>query len=123
MFQTAYYHTKQLSYVVHLVYTVDLKSQEVIISHSFLEQFYLLGICQAQALNYKCVCVSGTANGPLLVLGQGLGADGAVEAQKIYQENQARLQGMSQSDIMEEQKLLLAQLGEIDFPLFLSLLT
>lgn len=70
-----------------------------------------------------CVSHSGTADGPLLVSGQGLGPDKAEETLKIHQENEARLQGMSQSEILEEQKLLLAQLGEIYFPLFLHLLT
>lgn len=61
------------------------------------------------------MCVSGTADGPLLVSGRGLGPDRAVEAIKIHQENQAKLQGMSSSKILEEQKLLLAQLGNTDF--------
>ncbi|XP_053366569.1 RNA polymerase II-associated protein 1 [Clarias gariepinus] len=54
---------------------------------------------------------------PLLVSGQGLGPDRAVETLKIHQENQARLQAMSQSEILEEQKLLLAQLDPrlVDF--------
>ncbi|MCJ8737002.1 hypothetical protein PDJAM_G00018760 [Pangasius djambal] len=59
----------------------------------------------------------GTADGPLLVSGQGLGPDRAVETLKIHQENQARLQRMSQSEILEEQKVLLAQLDPrlVDF--------
>lgn len=62
-----------------------------------------------------CVClsVSATADGLLLVSGQGLGPEKAIESLKIHQENQARLQGMSQSEILEEQKLLLAQLGKL----------
>ncbi|XP_058255897.1 RNA polymerase II-associated protein 1 [Hemibagrus wyckioides] len=61
--------------------------------------------------------VQGTADGPLLVSGQGLGPDSAMETQKIHQENQTKLQGMSQSEILEEQKLLLAQLDPrlVDF--------
>lgn len=70
-----------------------------------------------------CACISGTVDGPLLVSGQGLGPDRAVETLKIHQENQARLQRMSQGEILEEQKSLLAQLGEINFLLFLALLT
>ncbi|XP_017332587.1 RNA polymerase II-associated protein 1 [Ictalurus punctatus] len=59
----------------------------------------------------------GTADGPLLVSGQGLGPDKAEETLKIHQENEAKLQGMSQSEILEEQKLLLAQLDPrlVDF--------
>ncbi|TSQ46656.1 C2 domain-containing protein 3 [Bagarius yarrelli] len=55
--------------------------------------------------------------GPLLVSGQGLGPDSALETLKIHQENQARLKGMSQSEILEEQKFLLAQLDPrlVDF--------
>lgn len=64
------------------------------------------------------VCVSGNAEGPLLVSGQGLGPGSTMETLKIHQENQARLQGMSQSEILEEQKLLLAQLGKITFFFF-----
>ncbi|KAK3537597.1 hypothetical protein QTP70_016995, partial [Hemibagrus guttatus] len=61
--------------------------------------------------------VQGTADGPLMVSGQGLGPDSAMETKKIHQENQAKLQGMSQSEILEEQKLLLAQLDPrlVDF--------
>lgn len=59
--------------------------------------------------------VLGTTDGPLLISGQGLGSEKAVETQKIHQENRAILQEMSQSEILEEQKLLLAQLGEIVF--------
>ncbi|KAI5616829.1 RNA polymerase II-associated protein 1, partial [Silurus asotus] len=59
----------------------------------------------------------GTTDGPLLVSGQGLGPDKTIETKKIHQENQARLQGMSPSEILEEQKLLLAQLDPrlVDF--------
>ncbi|GAA6108680.1 RNA polymerase II-associated protein 1 [Tachysurus ichikawai] len=61
--------------------------------------------------------VHGNAEGPLLVSGQGLGPGSTMETLKIHQENQARLQGMSQSEILEEQKLLLAQLDSrlVDF--------
>nr|XP_055027722.1 RNA polymerase II-associated protein 1 isoform X1 [Misgurnus anguillicaudatus] len=56
--------------------------------------------------------------GPLLVSGQGLGiANSAMETIKIHQENQAKLQAMSQSEILEEQMKLLAQLDSrlVDF--------
>lgn len=47
--------------------------------------------------------------------GQGLGiANSALETIKIHQENQAKLQAMSQSEIQEEQRRLLDQLGELD---------
>lgn len=47
--------------------------------------------------------------------GKGLGiANSALETVKIHQENQAKLQAMSQSEIQEEQRRLLAQLGELD---------
>lgn len=47
--------------------------------------------------------------------GQGLGiANSAIETIKIHQENQGKLQAMSQSEILEEQRMLLAQLGELD---------
>ncbi|XP_072545806.1 RNA polymerase II-associated protein 1 [Salminus brasiliensis] len=61
--------------------------------------------------------VPGAAFGPLLVSGQGLGPDSAVETLRIHQENQTRLQNMSQSEIVEEQKKLLAQLDPrlVDF--------
>ena len=38
-------------------------------------------------------------------------SSGEGETLKIHQENQSKLQAMSQSQIMEEQKKLLAQLG------------
>ncbi|XP_030641630.1 RNA polymerase II-associated protein 1 [Chanos chanos] len=54
---------------------------------------------------------AGASGGPLLVSGRGLGrADGTAEVLKIHQENQARLQEMSESEILEEQRKLLAQL-------------
>uniref|UniRef100_A0AAY4C761 RNA polymerase II associated protein 1 n=1 Tax=Denticeps clupeoides TaxID=299321 RepID=A0AAY4C761_9TELE len=56
--------------------------------------------------------------GPLLVSGQGLGSsDAAQETMKIHQENQARLQEMSQEEILEEQRKLLHQLDPmlVDF--------
>uniref|UniRef100_A0A8C7SXU9 RNA polymerase II associated protein 1 n=1 Tax=Oncorhynchus mykiss TaxID=8022 RepID=A0A8C7SXU9_ONCMY len=50
--------------------------------------------------------------GPRLVSGQGLGgSDSTVEMLKIHQENQAKLQAMSNGEILEEQKRLLGQLG------------
>ncbi|KAI4900398.1 hypothetical protein NFI96_017778 [Prochilodus magdalenae] len=54
--------------------------------------------------------VPGSVDGSILVSGQGLGPDSAVETFKIHQENQTRLQGMSQSEILEEQQKLMAQL-------------
>ncbi|XP_035388775.1 RNA polymerase II-associated protein 1 isoform X2 [Electrophorus electricus] len=61
--------------------------------------------------------VLGTVDGPLLLSGEGLGPDKAEQTLKIHQENQTRLQGMSHSEILEEQKLLLAQLDPrlVDF--------
>lgn len=53
--------------------------------------------------------------GPLLVSGQGLRiANSSMETIKIHQENQAKLQAMSQSEILEEQRKLLGQLGELN---------
>lgn len=53
------------------------------------------------------------SDGPVLVSGQGLGQGGSgQERLKIHQENQARLAGMTQEEIMEERRKLLAQLGE-----------
>ena len=52
------------------------------------------------------------ASGPGLVSGQGLeGPDSSGEIMRIHRENQAKLQGMSQSEILEDQKKLLSQLG------------
>uniref|UniRef100_A0A8C1DIK4 RNA polymerase II associated protein 1 n=1 Tax=Cyprinus carpio carpio TaxID=630221 RepID=A0A8C1DIK4_CYPCA len=49
--------------------------------------------------------------GPVLLTGQGLGiANSAMETMKIHEENQSKLQTMSQSEILEEQRKLLAQL-------------
>uniref|UniRef100_A0A4W6FF74 RNA polymerase II associated protein 1 n=1 Tax=Lates calcarifer TaxID=8187 RepID=A0A4W6FF74_LATCA len=51
------------------------------------------------------------AAGPRLVSGQGLGGPrSSGETMRIHRENQAKLQAMSQSEILEEQKKLLAQL-------------
>ncbi|XP_029972706.1 RNA polymerase II-associated protein 1 [Salarias fasciatus] len=53
-------------------------------------------------------------SGPRLVSGQGLqglrGPDGSEETVRIHRENQARLQAMSQAEILQEQKRLLSQL-------------
>lgn len=64
------------------------------------------------------------ASGPRLVSGQGLGGpDSSGEIMKIHMENQARLQAMSQSDILEEQNKLSSQLGrENMFSVFYCLL-
>lgn len=54
------------------------------------------------------------ASGPRLVSGQGLlGPDSTEETQRIHRENQARLQGMSPSEIRQEQRKLLSQLGRL----------
>ncbi|XP_069574258.1 RNA polymerase II-associated protein 1 [Brachyistius frenatus] len=51
------------------------------------------------------------ASGPMLVSGQGLrGPNGSGETMRIHKENQAKLQAMSQSEILEEQKKLFSQL-------------
>lgn len=56
------------------------------------------------------------ASGPRLVSGQGLlGPDSTAETQRIHKENQAKLQEMSQSEILDEQKKLLSQLGSFCF--------
>lgn len=61
-----------------------------------------------------CGSVTDRVGGPLLLSGQGLGiANSAMETMKIHEENQARLQAMSKSEILEEQRKLLAQLGEL----------
>ncbi|XP_063355593.1 RNA polymerase II-associated protein 1 isoform X1 [Pelmatolapia mariae] len=57
-------------------------------------------------------------SGPRLVSGQGLrGPDNSGETTRIHMENQAKLQAMSQSEILEEQKKLLSQLDPrlVDF--------
>ena len=49
---------------------------------------------------------------PSLVSGQGLGGpDSSGETMRIHRENQAKIQAMSQSEILEEQKKLVSQLG------------
>lgn len=64
---------------------------------------------------YVCGSVIDRVGGPLLLSGQGLAiANSAMETMKIHEENQARLQAMSQSEILEEQRKLLAQLGELN---------
>uniref|UniRef100_A0A8D3EBV5 RNA polymerase II associated protein 1 n=1 Tax=Scophthalmus maximus TaxID=52904 RepID=A0A8D3EBV5_SCOMX len=51
-------------------------------------------------------------SGPRLVSGQGLGGpDSPGETMRIHKENQTRLQTMSRSEIIEEQKKLLSHLG------------
>nr|XP_020446761.1 RNA polymerase II-associated protein 1 [Monopterus albus]XP_020446762.1 RNA polymerase II-associated protein 1 [Monopterus albus]XP_020446763.1 RNA polymerase II-associated protein 1 [Monopterus albus] len=52
-----------------------------------------------------------TVSGSMLVSGQGLGGrDRSGEIMRIHRENQAKLQAMSQSEIIEEQQKLLSQL-------------
>ncbi|XP_015234732.1 PREDICTED: RNA polymerase II-associated protein 1 [Cyprinodon variegatus] len=54
---------------------------------------------------------SDSGDRPRLVSGEGLlGTDSSVETLRIHKENQAKLEGMSQSEILEEQKKLLSQL-------------
>lgn len=54
------------------------------------------------------------SSGPRLVSGQGLlGPDSSGETQRIHRENQATLQGMSPSEILQEQRKLLSQLGSL----------
>ena len=56
------------------------------------------------------------ASGPRLLSGQGLkGQDSTGETLRIHRENQAKLQAMSQSEIQEEQKKLLCQLGRSSY--------
>lgn len=62
--------------------------------------------------------VIGAGDGSLLVSGQGLDPDSAMETLKIHEENQAKLQSMSETDILEEQNKLLAQLGDNNIPVF-----
>uniref|UniRef100_A0A7N6A2E2 RNA polymerase II associated protein 1 n=1 Tax=Anabas testudineus TaxID=64144 RepID=A0A7N6A2E2_ANATE len=51
-------------------------------------------------------------SGPRLISGQGLaGPNSSGETTRIHRENQAKLQAMSESEIIEEQKKLLSQLG------------
>uniref|UniRef100_A0A671N8Y1 RNA polymerase II-associated protein 1-like n=1 Tax=Sinocyclocheilus anshuiensis TaxID=1608454 RepID=A0A671N8Y1_9TELE len=62
--------------------------------------------------------VTDRVGGPVLLTGQGLGiANSGMETMKIHEENQTKLQAMSQSEILEEQRKLLAQLGPrlVDF--------
>lgn len=56
--------------------------------------------------------------------GQGLlGPDSTEETQRIHRENQERLQGMSQSEILQEQRKLLSQLGRLFCSTFFFLIT
>ncbi len=60
-------------------------------------------------------CVTDRVGGPVLLTGQGLGiANSAMETVKIHEENQAKMQAMSQSEILEEQRRLMGQLGKLD---------
>uniref|UniRef100_A0A665VSQ4 RNA polymerase II associated protein 1 n=1 Tax=Echeneis naucrates TaxID=173247 RepID=A0A665VSQ4_ECHNA len=53
-----------------------------------------------------------SVSGPRLVSGHGLGGPGSSrDTMRIHMENQAKIQEMSQSEILEEQKKLLSQLG------------
>jgi len=59
-----------------------------------------------------CPPAAREASGPRLLSGQGLGGpDISAETQRIHQENQSKLQGMSRAEILEEQKRLLTELG------------
>uniref|UniRef100_A0AAX7VFD6 RNA polymerase II associated protein 1 n=1 Tax=Astatotilapia calliptera TaxID=8154 RepID=A0AAX7VFD6_ASTCA len=74
---------------------------------------------QCDAAGGELHIFSSTAvSGPRLVSGQGLqGPDSSGETMRIHMENQAKLQAMSQSEILEEQKKLLFQLDPrlVDF--------
>lgn len=61
----------------------------------------------------QCGAAEPTAfTGPSLLSGRGLGGpDSSAESMRIHRENQAKLQDMSQSEILLEQKKLLSQLG------------
>uniref|UniRef100_A0AAY4C7R7 RNA polymerase II associated protein 1 n=1 Tax=Denticeps clupeoides TaxID=299321 RepID=A0AAY4C7R7_9TELE len=75
-------------------------------------------IAFASAAKTSSITNQPSVGGPLLVSGQGLGSsDAAQETMKIHQENQARLQEMSQEEILEEQRKLLHQLDPmlVDF--------
>ncbi|XP_068615577.1 RNA polymerase II-associated protein 1-like [Brachionichthys hirsutus] len=59
-----------------------------------------------------------TDSGPRLMSGKGLkGPEGSAETLRIHRENQAKLRGMSRSEILEEQQKLLSQLdpGLVEF--------
>uniref|UniRef100_A0A665VRS9 RNA polymerase II associated protein 1 n=1 Tax=Echeneis naucrates TaxID=173247 RepID=A0A665VRS9_ECHNA len=59
-----------------------------------------------------CVLEPPSVSGPRLVSGHGLGGPGSSrDTMRIHMENQAKIQEMSQSEILEEQKKLLSQLG------------
>uniref|UniRef100_A0AAR2JP44 RNA polymerase II associated protein 1 n=1 Tax=Pygocentrus nattereri TaxID=42514 RepID=A0AAR2JP44_PYGNA len=96
---------------------VGVPGKKSIFAHQIAARNPKLGPCLSnECLNYNLsVCmfsfsVIGFVDGSTLVSGQGLGPDSAVETLRIHQENQARLQGMPQSEILEEQQKLLAQL-------------
>uniref|UniRef100_A0A665VT44 RNA polymerase II associated protein 1 n=1 Tax=Echeneis naucrates TaxID=173247 RepID=A0A665VT44_ECHNA len=58
-----------------------------------------------------CVLEPPSVSGPRLVSGHGLGGPGSSrDTMRIHMENQAKIQEMSQSEILEEQKKLLSQL-------------
>uniref|UniRef100_A0AAY4C649 RNA polymerase II associated protein 1 n=1 Tax=Denticeps clupeoides TaxID=299321 RepID=A0AAY4C649_9TELE len=88
----------------------------IIVSDIWTQVQYLsVFLCSPGLPSLKSYQIMG---GPLLVSGQGLGSsDAAQETMKIHQENQARLQEMSQEEILEEQRKLLHQLDPmlVDF--------
>nr|XP_020496381.1 RNA polymerase II-associated protein 1 isoform X1 [Labrus bergylta]XP_020496382.1 RNA polymerase II-associated protein 1 isoform X1 [Labrus bergylta] len=62
---------------------------------------------QSEATNHRPNPISGLR----LVSGQGLqGLEGSAETMRIHRENQAKLQAMSQDEILQEQRKLLSQL-------------
>lgn len=77
----------------------------------FLGFFFSMFFLSIWLSHFLCTGLPLTS-GPKLVSGQGLGGpDSSGEIMKIHMENQARLQAMSQSDILEEQNKLSSQLG------------
>ncbi|CAJ1073547.1 RNA polymerase II-associated protein 1 [Xyrichtys novacula] len=59
----------------------------------------------------QTIAAASNFSGPRLVSGQGLqGSDGSAESVRIHRENQAKIQAMSQAEILQEQSKLLSQL-------------
>uniref|UniRef100_A0A669F804 RNA polymerase II associated protein 1 n=1 Tax=Oreochromis niloticus TaxID=8128 RepID=A0A669F804_ORENI len=77
-------------------------------TNTFWKIFFLPSIPSSSSL---CSVEPAAVSGPRLVSGQGLqGPHSSGETMRIHVENQAKLQAMSQSEILEEQKKLLSQL-------------
>uniref|UniRef100_A0A669EI03 RNA polymerase II associated protein 1 n=1 Tax=Oreochromis niloticus TaxID=8128 RepID=A0A669EI03_ORENI len=84
-------------------------------TNTFWKIFFLPSIPSSSSL---CSVEPAAVSGPRLVSGQGLqGPHSSGETMRIHVENQAKLQAMSQSEILEEQKKLLSQLDPrlVDF--------